>query len=511
METVKLRRATCISLSVVLLSVVCLAASSVPSSGALPAMWSSPAMISSGEAMDIAVDEDSMYVVGFDQLITSHDSGSTWDSVPSTYAKICADQGVLYRASFDLEVYYGATIMFAMSTDDGATWSDSIPILTLEGRNDWSFGLFKFGTRLMLYTLDGEPGGNEFGAMVKVAWSDDEGSTWSEPVIVDEGLYVEDPFPNDIVCANGVLYLTYYDQTSGFDSVEIIVAQSADMGATWSNAVVAVGPTAHNPIITADASSGELYVSYLSAIVMPDWTLVNAGPYFVKSIDGVTWSVPVKAGTITMATDHSGFHSLVASDGMIFEGYLDYVRTDAGDVYDLRISCSSDDGATWMDMGDVTGMETNSIYPILAIASERLHFIWTDYGSGNPWYDPGIIYHRSMPLGVTVFGEATVLRQKTGNPAGDAKTLSYAPDKDGLLWISGVSDKLPVLKVDVYVKGTGKASLVSTQYVIFGSKNPGPLESSMVKVAAGQEYLVKLTPYGMVGASAEVTGLFVAG
>ena len=285
------------------------------------------------------------------------------------YSKMCAANGVLYRTSFESGMYYGATMYFAKSTDDGATWSDSVPFLTLEGSNDASFGIFKFGTRLVFYTLDGQPGGDEFGAMVKVLWSDDEGSTWSEPVIVDEGLYVEDPFPNDVVCANDVLYLTYYDQMPGFDNVEVIVARSADMGAIWSNAVVAVGEHAHNPIITADASSGELYVSYFSAIFLPDWTLVDAGPYFVRSLDGIAWSAPVKTGTMTMATDQSGFHSLAAAAGMIFEGYLDYQNTVAGDIYDLRISGSSDDGGTWTGMGDATGMGTNSAFPLLAAAS----------------------------------------------------------------------------------------------------------------------------------------------
>ena len=482
---------------------------SAPSAGALSAVWSQPIMISTDEALDVALDGDSIYVDGRSHLTTSHDLGATWNSVPGIFSRICADDGIIYRVS-GLGEFYGPTIWFDMSSDDGSTWSEPVPILALEGSNDASFGVFKFDSRLVFYTLDGQPGGNEFGAMVKVAWSDDEGATWSAPVIVDQGLYVEDPFANDIVRANGVLYMTYYDQTQGFDVVEVIVAKSPDMGATWTNAVVSIAPHAFNPIITVDSASGELYVAYFSAIVLPDWTLVDAGPYVVKSLDGISWSVPVKAGAFAASTDPSGFHSLAASDGMVFEAYLNYTRTDAGGIYKVKISCSMDDGATWSDMGDVTGLDSNAIYPIMAITQSRLHFFWSDYGAGNPWYDAGSTYYRSMPIGVTVFGEATVTRSTSGNPAKDAKTISFAPEKDGQLWVSAVSSKLTLLKVDVYTKGVGRPTLVSTQYLVFG-RDPGPAVSGMVKVVAGHEYTVKLTPYGMPCSSAQVTGLFVAG
>jgi hypothetical protein len=381
----------------------------------------------------------------------------------------------------------------------------------LEGRNDGSYGIFKFGSRLVFYTMDGGPGGDDPGAMVKVLWSDDDGMTWSAPVIVDEGLYFEDPFPNDIVCANGVLYMTYSDNEYGYDSIQIIVAKSTDMGETWTNVVAAEGPIAHDPVIAADPITGEIHVTYLSGIVLPDWTLVDYGPHYIKSTDGASWSTPVRIGTVTSSTDQVSFHSLAASDGMVFEGYLDYKGPDLGDSYNVRISCSLDDGVTWSDMGDVTGLVSNAALPMLVIASNRLHFFWTDYGSGSPWYDYGNTYYRSMQLGGTVFGEVVVVRQTHGNPAKDAKTLSFTPEKDGSIWISAIGSKLSVLKVDVYEKGAGKPILVSTQPVVLGWRNPNPVDSSMVEVLAGHEYLVKLTPYGMVGASAEVTGLYAAG
>jgi len=510
METRKIGETRYASLLVILLAVGSLAMTSVPAAGVLAGLWGAPVVASDGEATDIAVDGDSIYVVGFDHLAASHDSGRTWTSAPSEYSKICASDGAIYRASMDIWGYYGATIWFSMSTDEGTTWSASVPVMTLLGRNDGSFGISKFGSRLFVYSLDGSPGTNDQGAMIKVAWSDNLGEKWSKPVLVDERLYVEDPLANDIVCAKGVLYLAYYDQTPGYDNVEVVVARSTSMGKSWESAVVATGPNAHNPVMTVDDSSGELYLSYLSAIVMPDWTLVDAGPYVVRSTDGIAWSSPVKAGAITLATDQSGFHSLAAASGRVFEGYLDYQLLETVGVYDLRISCSMDGGATWADMGDVTGMSTNAVYPMLAISSGELHFVWTDFGTGSPWYDPGTTYHRSMALS-TVFGDVTVVRGRGGNPAADAKTMSYVPAKNGWLWTSVVSNQLPVLRVDIYDMTAGKAVLVWNECLVFAASNQGQLDSSMVKVAAGHEYLVKLTPIGMMGASAEVTGLFVPG
>jgi hypothetical protein len=77
-------------------------------------------------------------------------------------------------------------------------------------------------------------------------------------------------------------------------------------------------------------------------------------------------------------------------------------------------------------------------------------------------------------------------------------------------WVIAASSKLPLLKVDEYTKGSGEATLVSTQNLVFG-RDPSPVESGMVNVVAGHEYAARLAPYGVPGSSPLVTGLFAAG
>jgi len=507
LNALALRKSVCAGMLVAIL-LIGFSVSSTPSAGMLAGFWSAPVMVTEEPTFDLEVDGDTMYIVGSDNMGYTYDGGAHWSFVPIANSMISAKGLNVFRADLVVdEVYteygieYVQSIWFSLSDNSGQSWSEPVKVITLDGWSDGAFNIAVLDGVVYIYTYDGQPGSDVPGASMKILWSADLGVTWSGPAIIADGIYVEDPITGNLVLVNGVLYVAYKHMvTWDPPTSKIFVASSTDGGATWTSSVAILGEYAYSPVIAADQTTSMLYLTCVD----------KGGIYFADSDDGTSWSMPMKIGQSTDSTDASGMHYLVADSGRVFEAYLDYTASDVQPVYELRISASTDGGSTWEDLGDVTGMTTNAMMPLLGLSPGKLHFFWSDIGTGGWWSDTMPTYYRCMTLGTVSFGEITVVRGKAGSPAADSKVMSYLPEEDGWLWVSAVSGNLPVLKVDVYDKSSGKAVVISTQYLIFGRQTTGPLESSKVKVTADHDYVVRLTPIGMRGASAEVTGLFMA-
>jgi len=341
--------------------------------------WSDSIKISSSVLVLADIWENTLYGYQSGGLVISHDGGDTWSSPIEFDGRIDAAGNVLYRVD--------ESMFFSKSTDNGSTWSPLVKVYTLDTWHDGAYGIFMHNSQLFVYSIDGAGLGS---GHIRLSKSIDFGTTWSTPITIDPNVHLTDPLPNDLIYSNDKLFMAYwhygYDPISMEEIPEIIIIESSDWGDHWIDRRV-IAQNGFQPLIKAD--SGLLYITYIGA------NSDGLELFFTKSSDGDTWSTPVKIGHITDGNDPVNVHSLAVSSGNIFASYLDYHET--GEKYYIHINYSADNGATWQDLDDVTGRDTNAMYPSLLIGENKLHFCWVDTGTGG-WTDSGETYYRYLVL-----------------------------------------------------------------------------------------------------------------
>ena len=359
---------------------------------ALPVgVWSSPVQISSVELIRGDIDGNIVYEYGWSNLAVSDDGGATWDPEMSYRGHLDASEGTVHRVDVrDVPVL--GTIVFMKSTDHGTTWSSPVVIMQESG-NDGGYRIAKFDTTIIVYTF--ENAGTSYG-LIKSSKSIDDGATWSSPVMVDPTVHCEDPLASPMVYLNGIVYMTYYNYSYD-DPVfsDIIVIKSSDLGTSWEDRTV-VG-SGYTPTIAAD--SGSIYVTY--------WDDSGSGLVLVKSTDGDTWSSPVVVGDMINGTDPQTFHSICAKGGAVFVAYITYDNPGGIDEYWVHVNYSGDSGATWEDMGNVTGGDGDEMYPNVMFDGAKLHLTWIDAQGSGGW--GGVTFYRSFTLNEPVPEFATLL------------------------------------------------------------------------------------------------------
>jgi hypothetical protein len=147
-------------------------------------------------------------------------------------------------------------IWFARSTDDGDSWEDARQIYD-PGQNDQTIAnqivVPPDGTLVNLFAeFNGENTNKLRAWTVKVLLSNDQGQTWSGPILVDrlQTIGVTDPETGDDVRTgdiipdvavnpdNGRLYAVWQDSRfSGFENDSIAFSQSRNGGRTWSEPI----------------------------------------------------------------------------------------------------------------------------------------------------------------------------------------------------------------------------------------------------------------------------------
>jgi hypothetical protein len=342
--------------------------------------WSAP-----GEAVaDWAFLRDSwqemVYADNRTNLFVSPDDGASWNSPTDLRGTFDVDGYVLYRANFS-EEFPDLDAFFSRSFDNGTSWTSPTYIMTYDGGCDGAYRIFKLGPVLIFYIYV-HAGGEGW---INYSMSIDGGASWSPQAYIDDYVHTEDPIAADIVYCQGKLFLAYdHYETDPIEFYDVVVIESDDMGVTWTNRQV-VGD-GWGPMIKED--SGNLYVTYRS------YTTHDRLMFTMSSDAGVTWTTPMEIGPFEWATDASNYHSLAVSGSQIFAGYMDC--TPAYDRYTLHINYSADGGATWNDMGEVTGLGANACYPSLLISNGKLHLMFFDVG--DPIGSSGMTYHRWLWL-----------------------------------------------------------------------------------------------------------------
>lgn len=329
--------------------------------------WSAPVHVSTEGLSLVDSCEQALYADGqYYGMIVSPDEGATWGSPALFYGTLDVDNFVLYRVNFSEEPM-SMDMFFSRSLDNGTGWIEYSYVMTPDGGSDGAYRVIKVGPVVLFYAYI-NAGGEGW---INYSRSVDGGLTWSDQAYIDDKVHVEDPEPADIVSCGGKLFLAYYHyDTIPIDFTNVVVKESDDLGATWTNRQV-VGD-GFLPVLKED--SGNLYITYWS----------NDGLMFTMSDDvGVSWTTPLLIGAIQGYTDASNFHALAVSGSQIFAAYMDY---DFGGTpeYILHINYSDDGGSSWTDLGEVTGSGTSAYGPSLLISNGKLHFMYIDVDSVYP-------------------------------------------------------------------------------------------------------------------------------
>jgi hypothetical protein len=226
-----------------------------------------------------------------------------------------------------------------------------------------------------------------------IIWSDDMGTTWTDPVSLGFGLgYLPRVGPD------GELYVAYWDTDDG-----VMLKRSLDGGETFTTHTIAIrmdvwssqsgtnfpGNFRVPPLsyIDVDPNSGDLYAVYFDTTDYPGGQ-ANVDVYFNKSADqGTTWTTPVVINGDGFPPGDQFFPWLeVDQEGRIHVMYLDSRNViqddnDPDGYFDAYYTFSEDGGDTWSEyrltpeswsvagntfIGDYSGMAVaqNKVYPV---------------------------------------------------------------------------------------------------------------------------------------------------
>jgi BNR repeat-like domain len=159
------------------------------------------------------------------------------------------------RSSFTTSAFRGP-IWFNRSTDNGDSWEDARQIYD-PGQNDQTIAsqivVPPDGTLVNLFAeFNGEQTNKLRAWTVRVLLSNDEGETWSRPIVIDrlQTIAITDPETGDDVRTgdiipdiavneeDGSLYAVWQDaRFSDFENDSIAFSQSLDGGLTWSDPI----------------------------------------------------------------------------------------------------------------------------------------------------------------------------------------------------------------------------------------------------------------------------------
>ncbi|MDK2971434.1 MAG: hypothetical protein PWP23_1189 [Candidatus Sumerlaeota bacterium] len=262
-------------------------------------------------------------------------------------------------------------ILFARSTDNGATWSapaalnsnaasdsgsDINPHVKYDGAGNW-IAVWSSND-----SLGGTTGTDDD---ILFARSTDGGATWSPPAPLNSSASTDESFEEDIdpdIAPDGAgNWIAVWSSTNDLDATvgadeDIFFARSTDNGATWT-ALTCLndyasydGKDDRSPRIATDGA-GNWVVTWESrvdnGVYGTDWDI-----FFSRSTDnGATWttSAPLNSNATTdsgadekpmLETDGSGNWIAIWSS-------TDSLGSTIGTDYDILFARSTDNGATW--------------------------------------------------------------------------------------------------------------------------------------------------------------------
>ncbi|MEE9294186.1 MAG: thrombospondin type 3 repeat-containing protein [Phycisphaerae bacterium] len=354
-------------------------------------------------------------------------------------------------------------VLVARSSDNGASWSDAAPLEPVPEPNtfaDFFATISTDGAGAWLAAWQEHVGGSfRDGANVRIVRSTDNGATWPESVLIttdggpETGCHRSPKLAND--GAGNWVAIWKFDDDCGFDSIgadeEILVSRSSDSGLTWSDPLQ-ISTTApaemggdNLPHMTTDGAGNWIAV-WMSDEDPAGITGPDTDIFLSQSNDnGASWSAPVPLNTNASTDSGNDLSPWIATDGadnwlVSWSSFnvLPPVSPILGTSTDLDIlvARSSDDGVTWTGPADLNNNAESDngrdFWPALA-SDEAGHWVavWTANedldGIGT---DDDIFVARSSDNGAT-WTDPVPLNTNAAFDTGDDRVPGIATDGAG--------------------------------------------------------------------------------
>jgi len=277
-------------------------------------------------------------------------------------------------------VWQSTGMRLLRSLDGGATWETPTSVGGGFGdyRNNHELHVAEDGTVYLAWLDSGVAPEGESSIHVVMSRSEDQGTTWSAPVIVDA-------LPSCECCrvavssdADGGVYIAWRKILDG-GIRDIVVAHSDDAGRSWSapqrvhadDWVQGYCPDA-GPSIAVDAKS-RLHVAW--------WTGKEgvAGVRYVRSSDqGQSFSSPVELKVADLSRASHVQLAVPSPDDIV-------VVWDDGTLQTPRIAMrrSSDGGASFDPLTYLSPSGQASAYPHVAVSDAGWEVVWNRHGSSE--------------------------------------------------------------------------------------------------------------------------------
>ena len=182
-------------------------------------------------------------------------------------------------------------------------------------------------------------------------------------------------------------FVVWYDSTPGND--DILFKRSTDAGATWKATVnLSTNPgSSKDPQIAVSGSNVYVVWEQHNSVANVDDT------FFRRSTDnGATWGSKVKISANSIDTDNVNLIQVAASGSSVY-----IVWVDAPAPFEILIRRSTDGGATWKPVVNLSSNAGSSSSPRIAVSASNVYVVWSDATPGN--YD--IFLKRSTDNGAT--------------------------------------------------------------------------------------------------------------
>lgn len=281
------------------------------------------------------------------------------------------------------------------------------------------------GSLYALYTVGRETGGRFPKSALRFATSTDGGTTWSVPQTLNEGeAFGSNNFHSILAGENGMVYAAWLSSVEKSSGVYLRV--SADGGKSWGPSR-AIHPDPTCPCCRtglALAPDGTLYTSYRKIFAGDVRDVV----VMASHDQGATWSAPVRPRAdnwVFPGCPHAGASLKVDQAGAVHIAWWTGKAGEAGVWYGV----SKDGGATWAATPIDTGARSSPAHVQLALSGTQGVVVAWDDGKSTL---PRILLRASADGGAS-FG-STVLVSDARSGAATFPVLAVDRDSLTIAW-----------------------------------------------------------------------------
>jgi len=208
--------------------------------------------------------------------------------------------------------------------------------------------------------------------------STDGGETWnpSKLISVDDGDNSEAP---RTAVNNSCIHVIWIDARFGLGLHEVYYKRSIDGGITWDDAL---GANVDRRITHDLSDTNDIDIGINGSnlhVLFGDNRDGSADVYYIRSIDnGVTWDNGTTVDEERKLTSNNTAHAdnAIAVNGSTI--HVAWVDETPGPNYYIYYRNSTDNGANWNTIQQLTGPSPGIAYVDLAVSGDDVHAIWAD-------------------------------------------------------------------------------------------------------------------------------------